>query len=56
MALGLLSQNGCSTPVSFLENAMPELLSGKTLAESLLGDTTLGDTLIIGDPSFHYTL
>jgi len=56
MALGLLSQNGCSTPVSFLENAMPELLSGKTLAESLLGDTTLGDTIIVGDPSFHYTL
>jgi hypothetical protein len=56
MALGLLSQNGCSTPVSFLENAMPELLNGKTLAESMIGDTTIGDTIIIGDPTFHYTI
>jgi hypothetical protein len=55
MALGLLSQNGLPTPVSFLENAMPELLSGKTLAEAMIGDTTIGDTIIIGDPSFHYT-
>ncbi len=55
MALGLLSQNGFSTPVSFLENAMPELLTGKTLAESMIGDTTIGDTIIIGDPSFHFT-
>jgi hypothetical protein len=56
MALGLLSQNGFSTPVSFLENAMPDLLSGKTLAESLIGDITIGDTIIIGDPAFHYTI
>ncbi len=56
MALGLLSQNGFPTPVSFLENAMPELLIGKTLAESMIGDTTIGDTIIIGDPTFHYTI
>jgi len=56
MALGLLSQNGLPTPVSFLENAMSELLSGKTLAEAMIGDTTIGDTIIIGDPSFHYTI
>jgi hypothetical protein len=56
MALGLLSQNGFSSPVSFLENSMPELLQGKTLAESMIGDTTIGDTIIIGDPTFHYTL
>jgi hypothetical protein len=54
MALGLLSQNGFSIPVSFLENSMPELLQGKTLAESMIGDTTIGDTIIIGDPSFHF--
>jgi hypothetical protein len=56
MALGLLSQNGLPTPVSFIENAMPELLSGKTLAEAMIGDTTIGDTIIIGDPSFHFSL
>jgi len=56
MALGLLSQNGFSTPVSFLENAMPELLTGKTLAESMVGDTTIGDVIIIGDPTFHFVL
>lgn len=56
MALGLLSQNGFPMPVSFIENAMPELLSGKTIAEAMIGDTTIGDTIIIGDPTFHYTL
>ena len=56
LALGMLSQNGFSTPVSFMENTMPELLQGKTLAEAMIGDTTIGDTLIIGDPTFHYTL
>jgi len=56
MALGLLSQNGFSTPVSFLENAMPELLSGKTIAEAMNGDITLGDIILIGDPTFHFTV
>jgi hypothetical protein len=56
MALGLLSQNGFSTPVSFLENVFPELLQGKTLAEAMIGDTTIGDTVIIGDPPFHFIL
>jgi hypothetical protein len=54
MALGLLSQNGFSTPVSFIQNAMPELLAGKTLAEAMIGDSTIGDTIIIGDPTFHF--
>ena len=56
MALGLLSQNGFPTPVSFIENAMPDLLSGKTIAEAMIGDTTIGDTILIGDPTFHFTL
>lgn len=56
MALGLLSQNGFSTPVSFIQNAMPELLTGKTLAEAMIGDSTIGDSIIIGDPTFHYTI
>jgi hypothetical protein len=56
MALGLLSQTGFSTPVSFLENVMPELLAGKTLADAIIGDSTIGDFVIIGDPSFHFTL
>ncbi|MBN1859847.1 MAG: hypothetical protein JW840_00140 [Candidatus Thermoplasmatota archaeon] len=54
MALGLLSQNGYSTPVGFLETALPELLCGKTLAEAMIGDRTIGDTIIVGDPTFHY--
>jgi hypothetical protein len=56
MALGLLSQNGFSTPVSFLENAFPELLTGITLAESMIGDTSIGDYIIIGDPTFHFNI
>jgi hypothetical protein len=56
MALGLLSQNGFSTPVSFIQNAMPELLAGKTLAEAMIGDSTIGDTIIIGDPTFHFSI
>jgi hypothetical protein len=55
MALGLLSQNGFSTPVSFIENVMPELLSGTTLAEAMIGDTFIGDTIIVGDPTFHFS-
>ncbi len=56
MALGLLSQNGFSYPVSFIENALPDLLEGKTLAESMIGDTYVDNTIIIGDPTFHFTL
>lgn len=55
LALGLLSQNGFTTPVSFIENVMPELLQGKTLAEAMIGDDTIGDTIIVGDPTFHFT-
>jgi hypothetical protein len=56
MALGLLSQNGFSTPVSFLENVVPELLTGKTLAEAMIGDTCIGDFIVVGDPTFHFTI
>ena len=56
LALGLLSQNGCSTQVSFIENVIPELYQGKTLAEAMNGDWTIGDYIIIGDPTFHYTI
>ncbi len=54
MALGLLSQNGFPQPVSFIETVMPELLQGKTLAEAMIGDDTIGDTIIVGDPTFHF--
>jgi len=54
MALGLLSQQGFSYPVSFIENALPDLLKGKTLAESVIGDTFVDNTIIIGDPTFHF--
>ena len=56
MALGLLSQNGFSYPVSFIENSIPGLLEGKTLAESMIGQTCLGENIIVGDPTFHYTI
>ncbi len=56
MSLGLLSQNGFSYTVSFIENALPDLLEGKTLAESMIKDTSLGNTIIIGDPTFHFVL
>jgi len=54
MALGMLSQNGFSYPVSFIENSIPGLLEGKTLAESMIGETCLGENIIIGDPTFHF--
>lgn len=56
MALGLLSQNGFPVSVSFIENVMPELLRGTSLAEAMCGTTTIGDTIIVGDPTFHYTI
>jgi len=55
MVLGLLSQTGYSYSVSFVENAIPDLIGGKTLAESMIGDTYLGDNIVIGDPTFHFT-
>jgi hypothetical protein len=54
MVLGLLSQNGFSYPVSFIENSLPGLFEGKTLAESMIGQTCLGENIIIGDPTFHF--
>ena len=56
MALGLLSQQGFSYPVSFIENVIPDLCEGKTLAESVLGDTFVDTTIIVGDPTFHFIL
>ena len=47
MILGLLSN-------SFIENSIPELVNGITLAESLIGDTFFGEYAIIGDPTFHF--
>ena len=56
MVLGLLSQNGFSYSVSFIENAVPDLLDGATLAESMIGHTYVGDNVLVyGDPTFHYT-
>jgi hypothetical protein len=54
MVLGLLSQQGFSYPVSFIEQAIPDLHEGKTIAESMNGDTYVDNTLLIGDPTFHY--
>ena len=56
MALGLLSQQGFSYPVSFIEHVIPDLCEGKTLAESIIGDTFVDNTILIGDPTFQYTV
>ena len=56
MVLGLLSQNGFSYSVSFIENVVPGLIDGETLAESMIGHTYVGDNVLVyGDPTFHYT-
>jgi len=53
---GLISQNGYSYNVSFLENSSPGLINGKNIAESLIGNTFIGDNVIVfGDPTFHFT-
>ena len=52
MVLGLLSQTGHTSQVSFFENTVSSLLTGKTLAESLIGHTYIGDSITIyGDPT-----
>ncbi len=57
MVLGLLSQTGYPYPVSFVENALPSLLHGATLADAIIGHTYIGDNVIIyGDPTFHFTV
>jgi hypothetical protein len=55
MVLGLLSQTGYPYSVCFVENAISDLIGGKTLAESMMGDIYLGDNIVIGDPTFHFT-
>ncbi len=54
MALGLLSQNGYKTNVSFIKNILPDLSYGKTVAESMIGLSFTGDFVLYGDPSFHF--
>ena len=42
--------------VSFIENAVPGLIDGKTLAESMIGHIYVGDNVLVyGDLTFHYT-
>jgi len=42
--------------VSFIENAVPELIDGATLAESMIGYVYVGDNAVVfGDPTFHYS-
>jgi hypothetical protein len=56
MVLGELTQNGYSYPVSFIEHAIQNLTSGKTLAESMIGHIYCGDyQTMVGDPTFHYS-
>ncbi|MDH7506909.1 MAG: hypothetical protein QHH15_03875 [Candidatus Thermoplasmatota archaeon] len=54
MVLGLLSQNGYTYNVSFIENIIPDLAKGKTLAESMIGKTIVGNVNIFGDPTFSF--
>lgn len=56
MVLGFPGQTGDSGHYNFITQAMPELSTGKTLAESIIGHLySWGDDQIIyGDPTFHY--
>jgi len=62
MVLGEPSQtaggsNGTGTSYqNFIVNALPDLTSGKTLAESMIGKTYSynGDQQVFGDPTFHF--
>jgi hypothetical protein len=56
MALGLLSQNGYAYNVSFIENVIPKLAMGNTLAESMIGTNTTGDINIFGDPTLQFII
>lgn len=53
MFLGLLTQNNDYFKTNFIENTMPELFNGKTVADSMIGDFWLGDVVVYGDPTFH---
>jgi len=55
MALGLLSQTGYSYSVSFIETVFPSISQAKTVAESVIDKPCLGDTILIGDPTFHFS-
>jgi len=55
IALGFLPQNGFSTPVSFLENVFPKLLTGITLTEAIIRETCIDDFIIVRGPTFHFT-
>ena len=56
MVLGELAQYGYSYPVSFIEHAVKNLTSGKTLAESMIGYIYFADDqTVVGDPTFHYS-
>lgn len=43
---------------NFIVNAIPDLTSGRTLAESMIGHTFFysNDSTVYGDPTFHYTV
>jgi hypothetical protein len=56
MILGLLSQNGYSYNVDFINNVIPKLMKGDTLAGSMIGSYYTGDFIIIGDPTFCFTI
>jgi hypothetical protein len=55
IALGPLSQNGFSTPVSFLENVFLKFLTVITLAKAIIGKICFDDFIIVRDPTFHFT-
>ena len=55
MVLGYPFQGGYSYSVSFVENAIPDLINGSTIAESMIGDICSSVT-IYGDPTFHFTI
>jgi len=56
LLLGFLSQSPSYYCHSFIENAIPDLTSGETLADSMIGHTYPGDDqTVVGDPTFYYS-
>lgn len=55
LVLGPISQNGYNQPVSFVENALPDFLDGKTITESIIGKTYVGNIIITGDPTLNFS-
>ena len=57
IVVGFPDQPGEPGTHNFIINAIPTLVQGKTIAESMIGKIyTKDDAIVMGDPTFHYNL